>query len=326
LRDLAWPLPRGVLFFGGLILAALLGILAMRPGAGLPRALTAIGCLVIVETAYLLGEGNVIDAFNPLAALGSIVACCWAVTRDPRWIFAAYPLFYFAAAALSSAGNLDSYALGMALMILAIGLAGGLNVYWNSLFLAGCAAVAVAGFVYKIRHPYEWIAYKAPPLLAQTQWHHQTLVDRELSSLIDPVCAGVAGHSLLSIPYGYANYYCGVPQWKGYVQTWYDTTTRRRIDALLGDLAHPPEYILYQRQVAVMAMHEAIFHHGQPLPHRALDALIMDRIASGQWTVVYTSAAYPPSQWILVRTSAGQTEPPPRRVASASDRFLRSRD
>jgi hypothetical protein len=119
-----------------------------------------------------------------------------------------------------------------------------------------------------------------------------------------PVCERVrAGKTLLSLPISFANYYCGVPVWHGYVQTFFDTSTRSRIEQLERDLEQaPPDFIFYQRQLELLSLHEKIFAGGRRLPHRDLDELIVRKVRGGEWTIAYRSAAYPPSTWYLIST------------------------
>ena len=82
---------------------------------------------------------------------------------------------------------------------------------------------------------------------------------------------------------------------------------RQTIQTLIADLqSAPPKWIVYQRQPYNLALHEQIFNHGQPLPHRALDQLIEQKIASGEWQPTYTSTygSNGPftDQWLLLRT------------------------
>jgi hypothetical protein len=48
----------------------------------------------------------------------------------------------------------------------------------------------------------------------------------------------------------------------------------------------PPQWIVYQRQLKIMSGQEGVFHHGQALPQRDLDEMIMRKIATGQWQLV----------------------------------------
>jgi len=109
---------------------------------------------------------------------------------------------------------------------------------------------------------------------------------------------------MLSLPFSFANYYCGTPVWHGYVQTFFDTSTATDINGLISDLNQdPPDFIFYQRQLDNLSGHEKIFNAGKPLPHRALDELIMTNIESGRWVVSYRSSFAPPSDWILISTN-----------------------
>jgi hypothetical protein len=68
----------------------------------------------------------------------------------------------------------------------------------------------------------------------------------------------------------------------------------------------PPKWILYQRQLYTLGLHETIFNRGQPLAHRQLDEFIEQKLADGSWQAVYTSdfGNRPPwdNHWILIRT------------------------
>jgi hypothetical protein len=135
------------------------------------------------------------------------------------------------------------------------------------------------------------------------------LIEKSHLEFIAPVCqaisAGSAGNrNLLSLPFPYANYFCSVPPWHGYVQTFFDTSSRQTIDALMGDLERePPQWIFYQRQLEVLHSHELALNAGNPLPQRALDTLITARVQSGEWKVVLAEhPADTSSNWYLIRT------------------------
>jgi hypothetical protein len=124
--------------------------------------------------------------------------------------------------------------------------------------------------------------------------------------LMQSMCAAIDSQGppteLLSITNPYANYFCGVAPWHGYVQTWYDTTSKQTIDQLVAELkTSPPKWIIYQRNLFVMGTHETFFANGQPLPHRVLDKLIVDRIAQGQWKVVRYEA-FRRAPWFVIQT------------------------
>jgi hypothetical protein len=49
-------------------------------------------------------------------------------------------------------------------------------------------------------------------------------------------------------------------------------------------------------------MHEAAFNNGKRLPHHDLDDFIMQKIATGQWTIVDRQQYGHRNDWILVKT------------------------
>ena len=177
------------------------------------------------------------------------------------------------------------------------------------LSLAGIIAVSAA--IAKTRHPYHWHHFVDHALFQDREWYRHPLygpmyIERGQLRLMQAMCAEI-GHDgpptdLLSITNPYPNYFCNVAPWHGYVQTWYDTASRQTIDALVGELqTEPPKWIVYQRALDSMEAHETVFTGGHPLPHRALDRLIMDRIATGQWVVIGRQD-FEGADWIVIRT------------------------
>ena len=81
------------------------------------------------------------------------------------------------------------------------------------------------------------------------------IIDKDLLQMIEPVCEKIEDSSpdageLLSIPLPYANFFCAIPPWHGYVQTFFDTTSKQTIKALMEELeSSPPKWIFYQRQL-----------------------------------------------------------------------------
>jgi len=174
-----------------------------------------------------------------------------------------------------------------------------------------------SAFAQKLDQPFYWWTYRSAPLTEARVWYRHPeygsmwIESKELS-LIKPVCDTVgtgAQHELLSLPFPYANYFCGIPPWHGYVQTFFDTTSSGTIHELMGELeAHPPQWIFYERQLEVMRRHEVAFHNGQPLAHRDLDKLIMSKVADGRWRIM-SAQRNPnpdphgiPAEWLLIRT------------------------
>jgi hypothetical protein len=164
--------------------------------------------------------------------------------------------------------------------------------------------------------PYSWHSYREHGLFAGRTWYTHPkyglmFIDRDLLEFVRPVCDAVdqsgANDELLSLPFPFANYFCTSPPWHGYVQTFFDTSNRQVIDALLGQLqASPPHWILYQRQMFSLYWHEKLYNQSRPLPHRDLDALIQRKLASNEWKVAYKSdySNQMPwdTHWVLIRT------------------------
>lgn len=235
--------------------------------------------------------------------------------NNPDWSLLAYPFFLFYLGSLSSAGEYYSLYTPVAITLLVIATVGGApngvlrrSTVIRAVFLTCCAAAAWQSALYRWYVPYSWLSYRVPSFsgdyIYRNDAHGPHFIPAELAKLVDPVCTAVKPeHSLLSLPYSFANYYCGIPPWHGYVQTFFDTSTGARISRLMGELgSSPPEFIFYQRQMPVLRDHEVLFNHGAALPHRALDTLIMTRIESGEWSVIERSSSYPPSTWLLIRT------------------------
>ena len=96
------------------------------------------------------------------------------------------------------------------------------------------------------------------------------VIGHDMLTFVQPVCKAVGpdgpSSELLSLPFPFANYFCDVPLWTT-VQTWYDTSEKRTIDAQMEQLRQvPPEWIFYQRQPEVVRFHEQTFNGGQPHP------------------------------------------------------------
>ncbi|MBS1814436.1 MAG: hypothetical protein JSS87_06140 [Acidobacteria bacterium] len=175
--------------------------------------------------------------------------------------------------------------------------------------LAG--VLALSGTYYKIASPYSWHSYRDVWMFKDRVWYHHPefgpmYIEKAQLNVIQPFCARIAqqgnAQGLLSVPYPYPNYFCNIPPWHGYVQTWYDTTSRETIEKLDKELSTaPPEWIVYQREIATLRSHEVAFNHGNPIPHRQLDALIESHLESGAWTLE-RQPCFDGSEWQLIHT------------------------
>ena len=166
----------------------------------------------------------------------------------------------------------------------------------NASFLSVVALVGLSAVTSKALVPYAWNDAKSSPMFTHRVWYDHPVygwlyLNRGDLAFFRSICDGIeqqgASRELLSIPYPYPNYFCAIPPWHDYVQTYFDTSTRATILRLIGELkTAPPMWIVYQRQLHIMSGAERLYNHGRPLAQRELDTLIMDNIASGKWQLV----------------------------------------
>src|SRR6185436_8046208 len=114
----------------------------------------------------------------------------------------------------------------------------------RSTFLAVTVMMAISGMFYKSAQPYSWLSYKSRRLFLDRQVYSHPgygsmIIDRQLLEFIAPLCErikeGPAHPDLLSLPLTYANYFCEIPPWHGYVQTFFDTSTKSTISGLMDE-------------------------------------------------------------------------------------------
>jgi hypothetical protein len=128
------------------------------------------------------------------------------------------------------------------------------------------------------------------------------IIDDDVLQMIQPVCQKMrdsgSENELLSLPFPFANYFCSLPPWHGYVQTFFDMTSKQTIQSLMDELQHsPPKWIFYQRQLTTLREHEVAFNQGNTLQQRYLDQVIEQKINDKTWRVVYTSDYGTSQQW-----------------------------
>jgi hypothetical protein len=181
----------------------------------------------------------------------------------------------------------------------------------RSSFLALAALMAVSGAYSKAINPASWHTYRSFPMFAhRVVVDHPTygpmVIDDSLNNFVGGICSIVSSggkSDLLSIPFPYANYYCNIPPWQGFVQTFFDLSGKEVIDDMMAKLQQsPPKWILYQRQLENLAMHEKFFNNGKRLPQRDLDDFIVANVASGRWQLVMRGQDKAGSDWLLLRT------------------------
>jgi hypothetical protein len=214
-----------------------------------------------------------------------IIAARFSVSRmregkpavDSRLILLLIPAAELASFSTSNAGTAASFLSPIALLLLLVPVLQPFRrqASWlNPSFLTIMTLMGLCAMTEKIDHPYTWLLFHSSPMFENRQWYqHQVYgpmyIDRDLLRFIEPVCQQIDKSSprpeLLSMPFSYPNYFCGTPPWHGYVQTFYDTSTRSMIEKLIGELqTAPPQWIVYQRQLKVMREQELTYHKGEP--------------------------------------------------------------
>jgi hypothetical protein len=217
-----------------------------------------------------------------------------------REILILIPLAELASISVSAAGlPLSGYYSSLAMLLL---LAPVIQPYrkrvnWaNATFVTTLLLLGFTGVIAKVYTPYYWNTEEAHPMFVNRVWYQHPVygpmyIDRNLLHLSQSICreiqVGDSKPELLTLPFSYTNYFCDVPPWHGYVQTFFDISSRSTIEQLIAELqTAPPQWIVYQRELNSLKAHEQIFNHGQRLPQHDLDDLIMQKIASGQWKLV----------------------------------------
>ncbi len=301
----------------------------------IPRLCVA-AILILLPTLYLhqyVVDSTAVLVFPPLGVLvtygfGLMVVvrllCRWLApatvpTWNPREILLLIPLGQLASGSMSSGGSPLGLNAPLAMTILLLPIASPIHLKRDSVRASAFAILtllAVDCAAQKYMVPFSWHSYKVGQMFVGRQWYHHPdygpmIVERDQLAFIQPVCDAVkadgAQQGLLSLPFPYPNYFCSIPPWHGYVQTFFDISGKDTIDRLIAELqTAPPKWILYQRQLDNLALHERIYNHGSPLPQRYLDQMIEQKIAAGEWHVVYTSNFDDRpglhNQWFLIQT------------------------
>ena len=241
-------------------------------------------------------SGQIVDELaNPLIVLSYLLAplvvahYVWSrfgASRkgwDPREILLLLPLAELASASGSTAGqNVDGFLYAQVSMLLltvpALPPSRKLPGWLSTSFLTVLMLVGTSAMLSKIWNPYSWINYRSSPMFQNRQWYRHPVfgpmyLDRDLLHFIQPVCREIAQPDgkpeLLSMPYSYPNYFCDTPPWHGYVQTFFDTSSRTTVDRLMQELdSAPPQWIVYQRQLGALQSQESVLTNGQPSHRR----------------------------------------------------------
>ncbi len=234
---------------------------------------------------------------------------------DAREILVVVLFLGIAAGSTSSAGSPVNLFETTALLLLLIAVLDpfhGQALWANTSVVTLVILIGLTGVAYKVEVPYQWHNSISSAMFTNREFYrHPTYgpmyIERDLLNFVVPVCKEIGQaegtQELLSLPYPYPNYFCGIPPWDGYVQTFFDTSTRATIVGLMNELERdPPTWIVYQRQMETLAVHERIYNHGQPLAQRDLDTLILLKINAGEWRLVDKKAYLAGDGWYIIRT------------------------
>jgi len=269
--------------------------------------------IVTLSALWVIADYGIVLFLVSRVAVESLQAGGPAIA-DPKRVVFFLPFALLLTGSMSSAGYHFGLYAPIAFLILAVVVLfpAVFEKRWlRSCFLVIAALMAVSGACRKATNPASWHSYRSFPMFShRVLAHHPTygtmVIDDNLQGFFEGICSVVksGGKSdLLSIPFPYANYYCDIPPWQGFVQTFFDLSGREVIDDMMAKLQHsPPKWILYQRQLENLAMHEKVFNHGRRLPHRDLDELIVANIVSGRWQLVGRVQDRAGSDWLLLRT------------------------
>ena len=235
---------------------------------------------------------------------------------DVREILLAVPLAEWASYSAGAAAEPHTgYYAPIAIFLLLVAIVEPFGRYapWASpSLLSLLILLAVTGSAFKVRFPYYWQNYSSAPMFHNREWYRHPVygplyIDRDLLAFSEAVCRDIdqqgSKPELLSMPYPFPNYFCDTPPWHGYVQTMFDTSTSSTIHDLEAELdTAPPQFIVYQRQLHILAGAERLYNHGQPLPQRRLDTMMMNKVATGQWTLIEKRQYLEGDGWYILQT------------------------
>ncbi len=226
-----------------------------------------------------------------------------------------FPLLQIIACGMTSRSTNEGVfeVLGLFLLVLP------LSAPWLFRREAGRVALAVAacvmicsGVIAKSMYPYAWHHFKDRAMFVDRVWYRHPIygemyIERDQLQLVKTICATInkdgTPTGLLEITNPYANWFCDVPPWHDYVQTWFDTVSRATMEELIAAVkSEPPPWIVYQRTLDTMEMHEVLYNGGKPLPHHELDQLIMQKVANGEWKIEYREW-FQTGDWMVIRTA-----------------------
>lgn len=214
----------------------------------------------------------------------------------------------------SGGGSPIGLTVPMGMLVASVALVNGVKGSQERLLGVFCVLLVSVGALVKISNPASWNGLGShrmysERLLVQHPIYGPMIADRSLYRFSETICtliserSGKPNRELLSIPFSYANYYCGIAPWKGFVQTFFDTSTKSAIDSMIQLLkSSPPEWILYQRQLWNLRRHELVYNNGMRLPHRDLDEYLAAKVQSQDWSIAWRARYGFQTEWFLIHT------------------------
>jgi hypothetical protein len=214
----------------------------------------------------------------------------------------------------SGGGSPLGLTMPMGMLVASVSLVNGVKGSHKRLLRIFCVLLASVGALVKISNPASWNGVGSHPMFSERLLIHHPIygpmiVEQSLYRFSETICTLIAERSgkqnreLLSIPFSYANYYCGIAPWKAFVQTFFDTSTKSAIDSMIQLLKNsPPEWILYQRQLWNLRRHEMVYNNGRRLPHRDLDEYLAGKVQSQDWSIAWQGPYGFQTEWFLIHT------------------------
>lgn len=291
-------------------------------------ALAVLGLVMFVVQIHTMGlfvDNSSSKSVAGLMVLLAYAAGIWVLARFIFWLFyperamgwdrreilLLIPLGQMASGSLSSGGTHYSNILGaVGVLIVVMAICSPFRIKAQrprDVMVALAILLVLCTVVNRFKEPYHWHTYRENAMFSNRVWYQHPeygpmIIDRDLLQMIEPVCQTMRQNGtedeLLSIPFPGGNFFCSIPPWHGYVQTFFDTTSKETIQGLMNELqSSPPKWILYQRQLTTLRLHEKVYNQGNPLQQRYLDQLIQQKIDEGMWHVAYTCDFGSREQW-----------------------------
>jgi hypothetical protein len=236
------------------------------------------------------------------------------------WVIYLFPLLLFFMGSLSSGGYIDDLWFPLAVFyIVALYKYSGMCLPGSNLLLLLIIFIVAMGLklgLKKFQNPYAWHYYSSPSLISKREISRDgrdkvVVIDPELNDYAKKICGSLPKEAVvLSLPFPFANYFCGNIIWKKNIQLFFDTSTRERSDRLGSDLeSDPPKYIVYQMQMVNLAAHEYRFNNNKPLPFRQIHELIIRKLMLNEWRVVRVVSTSNDCVWLVISTSPSSEMP-----------------